>query len=194
MAVLSASFPRPHWRLQQLVIPSFVFTVPECWGQGARFLWVNQMLKIEHPLFSYKTPSPSSLSVPGRSLPAGPRQHPLYHLKLPTPHQNTGKVREVGLSTQVPHRFCLHSYQQKWKKERAGHGPDLPWVLNYTLCGKYPGSAWPLAVLAWPFPLPLSSLSPLLLFCIIILTLVSIAAIMSCCSSEEFTHNISLSP
>lgn len=121
MAVLSASFPRPHWRLQQLVIPSLVFTVPESWGQGARFLWVNQMLKIERPLFSYKTASPSSLSAPwcAPCLPV-PASTPLYHLELPTSHHNTGKVREVGLSTQAPHRLCLPSYRQEWKQERAG--------------------------------------------------------------------------
>lgn len=201
MAVLSASFPRPHWRLQQLVIPSLVFTVPESWGQGARFLWVNQMLKIERPLFSYKTASPSSLSAPwcAPCLPV-PASTPLYHLELPTSHHNTGKVREVGLSTQAPHRLCLPSYRQEWKQERAGTCARLAVSVKLHTVWKVPGSAWPLETVAWPVPLPLSSLSPLLLFSIIIITLVSIAAIMSCCSSEvsgpnlRVHHNISLSP
>lgn len=120
------------------------------------------MLKIEHPLFSYKTPSPSSLSAPwcAHCLPV-PASTPLYHFKLPTPHQNMGNVREVRLSTQVPHRFCLRSYQQKWKKERAVTWARLAVSVKLHTVSQVPGERLAPTEGGGGMTLPPSSLLPL---------------------------------
>ena len=158
MAVPSASFPRPHWRLQQLVIPSLVFTVPECWGQGARFLWVNQMLKIEHPLFSYKTPSLSSLSAPGCSLPAGPCQHPPLPSQASYPTSEHGKGPWSGTEHSSASQILLTFIPAKMKEGKGGTWARLAVSIKLHTVWKVPGER--LAPRGGGMTLPPSSLLP----------------------------------
>lgn len=91
MAVLSASSPAltdvfNNWSFHFLSIHS-------SWKLGTeRQISLGESDTKMTSLFSYKTASPSSLSAPwcAPALPV-PASTPLYHLKLPTSHQNTGK-------------------------------------------------------------------------------------------------------